>query len=229
MVEQCKAHGVYLMEAFMYRFHPRIAQIFDLIKSGAIGEIEMMRGTHSGFHGDPGDIRFRHELGGGALRDRGIYPVNLARLLMECEPSRVFAFMDFFEDTAKEKYPIDMSTVGILEFPSGARCEFSSRMDAKYEEKWFEIIGSKGRIFANLAFSNLKDEKECFILMNDEKLPSKLENVFVAEVEAMNNAILNGTPYGRFMLDPEDPIKNMQVLDALYCSALTGSAVSLAN
>ena len=46
MIDTAKADDVFLMEAFMYRCHPQIAQVIDLIRGGAIGEV---RAIHASF------------------------------------------------------------------------------------------------------------------------------------------------------------------------------------
>jgi hypothetical protein len=42
-IEACKKHGVSLMEAFMYRFHPQTRRVQQLIASGAIGQVREVR------------------------------------------------------------------------------------------------------------------------------------------------------------------------------------------
>jgi predicted dehydrogenase len=44
MIEGCRKHGVLLMEAFMYRFHPQQTVIRDVLQSGRLGAIQMVRG-----------------------------------------------------------------------------------------------------------------------------------------------------------------------------------------
>jgi len=46
-VEACRAAGVLLMEAFMYRCHPQTAKIVELVRSGAIGRVGLVQATFS--------------------------------------------------------------------------------------------------------------------------------------------------------------------------------------
>lgn len=65
MVEACRKAGVHLAEAYMYRHHPRIAELQDIIARGEIGELRSIRGTFT--YNDAGDttnIRFKSAWGG---------------------------------------------------------------------------------------------------------------------------------------------------------------------
>src|SRR5207244_4032077 len=71
MIAACRRHNVRLMEAFMYRFHPQQVAIREVLESGRIGAIRMVRGAFT-FRLDLTDsrnIRLSRELWGGALMD----------------------------------------------------------------------------------------------------------------------------------------------------------------
>ena len=77
-------NGVFLMEAFMYRFHPRSRAIKALADSGALGDLRSVRAAFT-FAMDAAALaagdnaRLRPEMGGGALLDVGCYGVSLIR------------------------------------------------------------------------------------------------------------------------------------------------------
>jgi D-xylose 1-dehydrogenase (NADP+, D-xylono-1,5-lactone-forming) len=85
------AAGVHLAEAFMYRHHPLLATVQELLRSGEVGQLVAM---HARLHfalprAEEQDIRLRPELGGGALLDLGCYPVDLFGGLTGSEPDEV--------------------------------------------------------------------------------------------------------------------------------------------
>src|SRR3954453_19944775 len=53
MIDAARANDVFLMEAFMYRCHPQIGQIIDLIRGGAVGEVRAVTATFSFMAPDP--------------------------------------------------------------------------------------------------------------------------------------------------------------------------------
>src|SRR5262249_33758035 len=79
-------HGVVLMEAFMYRFHPQTERVRELISQGALGEPRLIRASFTFRVTNPANIRLQPDLGGGSLMDVGCYCVNVARTLFNAEP-----------------------------------------------------------------------------------------------------------------------------------------------
>ena len=83
LVRTAGAAGVFLMEAMWMRFNPLVQQLAGLVRSGALGEVRSVQAAF-GFRApyDPAHRLWDPALGGGALLDIGIYPVDLARLLL---------------------------------------------------------------------------------------------------------------------------------------------------
>jgi len=81
--------GRILSEAFMYRHNPQTKRAQELVRSGAIGELRLVRSTFSYGLYDEDNIRLRADVEGGALMDVGCYNVSWSRLLAG-EPQRVW-------------------------------------------------------------------------------------------------------------------------------------------
>ena len=75
-------NGTALIEGWMYRCHPQIDRLIELISSGTIGELKTIE-SHFGFRADvPPEHRLRSQkLGGGPILDIGGYPLSLAMLI----------------------------------------------------------------------------------------------------------------------------------------------------
>ncbi|MEZ4681186.1 MAG: Gfo/Idh/MocA family oxidoreductase [Caldilineaceae bacterium] len=69
---------LFCMEAMWMRFVPAMRKAYELVQSGAIGEIQMINAS-LGFlvDYDPTHRAFNLALGGGALLDLGVYPLSL--------------------------------------------------------------------------------------------------------------------------------------------------------
>ena len=65
--------------------------------------------------------------------------------------------------------------------------------------------------------------------MNGEYLSCECADLFLLEVESMQNAILGHLSFGRFFSDPEDPVKNQKVIDTLFRSALLGKTLEISE
>src|SRR5471032_2117991 len=46
MIAACAAHGVTLMEGFMYRYTERMRSVREVLRSGALGEIKFVHASH---------------------------------------------------------------------------------------------------------------------------------------------------------------------------------------
>ncbi len=82
MTETAAQEGVFFMEGFMYRCHPQIARMVDIIKSGEIGEVRHVEASFGFASTFETTSRLDSpELGGGAILDVGVYPVSFAGLV----------------------------------------------------------------------------------------------------------------------------------------------------
>lgn len=81
LIAAARAHGVFLMEAYMYRSHPLLRELLRRLSDGVIGAIRHVRADF-GFRvpRDPEGRHFR-TLGGGGILDVGGYPASFARLI----------------------------------------------------------------------------------------------------------------------------------------------------
>ncbi len=84
--------GSFFMEGFMYRCHPQIARLLEIIASGEIGTLRHLK-TSFGFAApfDPDSRHYDRNLGGGGILDVGGYPVSLARLIAGAAMGQPFA------------------------------------------------------------------------------------------------------------------------------------------
>ena len=82
VVEAARRNDVFLMEAFMYRCHPQTERLVELLRSGVIGDVKLVRATF-GFRGayDPEERHLANALGGGGILDLGCYTVSMSRLV----------------------------------------------------------------------------------------------------------------------------------------------------
>ena len=224
MLEAAENAGVLLMEAFMYRFHPRSRRIKALVDQGTIGDPRLIRVAYCFKHPDPTDIRFQPEMGGGALLDVGCYGVSVARWMLGAEPEVVQA------DAEYGPSGVDVTTIGLLRFPEGQLAVVEASFVTALQQT-YTIVGTEGAIeLPHDAFVPWeKDAKFRLRGMDDEQ--GKLETIPGADeyqlmVEHFADAALGR---GRLEFSPEGSLANMQVLDALARAAREGYPVAVAH
>jgi D-xylose 1-dehydrogenase (NADP+, D-xylono-1,5-lactone-forming) len=111
--------GRVLAEAFMWRHHPQVARARELIDSGAIGDLRVIRSAFAYYQDNPDDIRLQASLDGGGLMDVGCYCVSGCRTLAGAEPELVSA--DYIPGGHGG---VDVSLVATLRFPDDVLAHF---------------------------------------------------------------------------------------------------------
>lgn len=128
VIAAAKKHRVLLMEAFMYRLHPQTRKLIELVRSGAIGELRLIRASFNVIcKFDPAHRMFKKELGGGAILDLGGYPVSFARHLAGAVHGRAFAEPEEFHP-AGHRHPqtgTDDFATAVARFPGAILAELS--------------------------------------------------------------------------------------------------------
>lgn len=221
MVQACSAAGVHLAEAYMYRHHPRIAELREIIASGEIGQLRSIRGTFTYNDAtDTSNIRFKSAWGGGSLYDIGCYPLSAARLLFGTEPEAVTVNALF----SPEHDNVDMMASGLVEFPNNLSLIFDCGMWA-YNRQLLEILGTKGRIEVPMPFNAREEDAEFFVYTDDEvrRVAGSGANPYVRQVDDFATAVFTGNTF----IQPVDAVLNMQLIETCLASAKQRQRISM--
>jgi predicted dehydrogenase len=110
----------------MYRSHPQTQSILDTIRSGAIGEVKIIK-TSFCYRTTKidGNIRFNRELAGGAMMDVGCYCLDFSRLIAGEEPNKIMAAGKLHASG------VDEWAGGTLHFPGGIIASFVCGMSVQ--------------------------------------------------------------------------------------------------
>ena len=154
MFEAAREHRVWLMEAFMYRFHPRTLRLAEIVAAGEIGTPTLIRASFGFAVSDPGNVRLSAQLAGGALMDVGCYPVNAARMI--AGPVRAATATARWQD-------VDVTLAGVLDHTGGALSLVScSLVSGRHNE--LQVVGSDGVITVPNAFTPPKDRPSTMLV-----------------------------------------------------------------
>ena len=82
MLEACRKHKVFMLEAFMWRCHPGTAQWLKLLREGIIGDIRHIE-AYFGFNVGENfaHSRLSNEQASGGIQDVGCYAMSACRLI----------------------------------------------------------------------------------------------------------------------------------------------------
>jgi predicted dehydrogenase len=217
MIETCRAHGVLLMEAFMYRFHPQHARVRELIDAGAIGELRAVR-TAFTFMLEPfppQNVRLKADLAGGALMDVGCYTVNAARMLFGEEPRWASAQWDF-----REAFGVEVTLAGVLGFSDNRMATFDCGFRAS-GQGYYLAAGTTGQIEVPNAFVPPANELSLYVSdaagRREERIPGV--DQYRLEAEEFADALLARRP---LRIPPSDAVGTLRAIEALHRSARAG-------
>ena len=208
--------GRLLSEAFMYRHNPQTRRAKQLVDEGAIGELRLIRAAFSFSLYDEDNIRLSTALEGGALMDIGCYAVSGSRLFGG-EPEKVYGEA-WFGPTGT-----DWVFTGMLRFRGNVLALFDcgTAMTARDE---LEAVGSEGSLF-------LDDPWHCKAPLIELRRQGRVEPIeldpidsYRLELENLSDAIRGDAD---LLLGRDDAVAQARVLEALYDSAVRGTAVSL--
>jgi xylose dehydrogenase (NAD/NADP) len=209
-------NGRLLMEAFMYRHHPQAARLVELVQSGAIGELRLVRSAFSYALYDEANIRLQTDVEGGALMDVGCYNVSGSRLLAG-EPERVYGEA-WYGPTGT-----DWVFTGTLRFPGGVLATFDCGTALTNRDE-LEAIGSEGSLFLDDPWHCVEPVIEVRREEGLERIELERVDPYRLELENLGDAIRGlGSP----LLGRDDALAQARVLEALHDSATSGEPLSL--
>lgn len=225
MVAAATETGQLLMEAFMYRFHPRIERLLALVAEGAIGPLRAVRSAFTFPLEDSGNVRFSAGLAGGALMDVGCYCVNAARTVLGADPLAASAVAHF----GAEGEGVDETLSGLLHFAGGVAAHFDCSLRAE-PSQFVELLGADGMLRADGAFNPGEvgvltlQHFEGGRLVREERFPNP--DQWQLMVEHFAEAVLGRAP---LRYSAREAVGNMASIEALLQSARTGTTVPLAG
>jgi predicted dehydrogenase len=204
------ASDLIVMEAFHSLHHPMWARMAEVLGSGTIGEIHTARASFIVPHRDTSDIRWRAELGGGALMDLGCYPVRLLSFLFG-EPEVAGAHAHAVDG-------VDASMTARLSFGGSVAGEVVASMreeDGMAAE--LHVTGTKGALHVRMPY-----HPYLYGLMTiddgagEVTEPGDPRTSYAFQLAAFRDAVRAGGPV---VTDARRATEMMRTIDAIYRAA----------
>ena len=176
-------------ENYMFLYHSQLEKVKELIASGELGELRLLRMAFGFPKRAAGDFRYTRALGGGALLDCGGYPVRLATELLG-ESARVTQA----RLCQPQGYEVDLYGSAVLENDAGLCAQVSFGMDNAYQCQ-LEIWGSKATLIAPRIFTAGADLKPKLILRTssgEQTMDLEADDQFLHSIETFVRCIADG-------------------------------------
>jgi len=223
MFDAAEAADRRLMEAFMWRFHPRSRQVKRIVEVGRIGELKVCRVSFAGMmtpESHPGNIRMSRELGGGAMLDLGCYAVCAARWFFGAEPVRAVA------TAARDPQSgIDVHLCGTLTFAGERYAQIQTSWRTWFRQE-YDLLGAAGSVRVEQAFVAMDGNFDIHLRERDETRTVTVagEDPYRLELEHFCRVVrgVEEQATGR-----ADAMGNAAAIDALFRAAECGRAVGV--
>jgi glucose-fructose oxidoreductase len=217
IIDACNANRVKLTIGYRLQHEPNTQTVIAFGRNQTYGAIQTLT-CDAGFHNRSGADAWRLQkaMGGGAMYDMGVYPLNAVRHVTGEEPVSVSARQESRRPRFSE---VDEMMWFDLTFPSGAvaNCfttfaENVNKLHVDCTDGWFRLEPFQW-------YSGIKGETSDGKVLN-ETIPNQ-------QARQMDNdalAILNDTDV---IVPGEDGLKDIRVVEAVFESARTGREVSI--
>lgn len=218
MIAASQETGKVLAEAFMYRHHPQTLKVKEIVDSGVLGKLQVIKGAFSFVLDREGNYRNIKEMGGGSIWDVGCYPISYTRMILGEEPLEVFGWQSEGPDG------IDESFYGQMRFGSGVHAQFDSGFKSHFRAH-MEIVGTDGVLQIPSPFKpGLKNE--ILLTQKDEQQTIKIkgQELYLGEVEDMYEAVVHQKAPRISLADSRG---NIAVILGLLNSAQTGRKITI--
>jgi predicted dehydrogenase len=208
MIAGCRQAGVLLMEAVMYRFHPRMRYLKRMLVDSKLGDIRFLHAAFSFPFDATGNYRAYAEFGGGALLDVGSYCVSAVRWLIGSEPDAAKASISYSHEE------IDLSASAMLSFGEDVQAHLQCSFTAA-EHQTIEVVCTKGAVTAPLAFTAWREDRTMLMIQHGmvfEQREFAPADPYQLMVKHFTECVMEGRP---LIYQPEDGQATLRVLDML--------------
>ena len=219
MIDVCKKNKVQLTVGYRMQHEPNTRKFHDYAVQKKFGEVSSIF-TRAGYAGNgfPQDNwRMKKAMGGGAMYDMGVYPLNGARFLSGLEPIAISASHE--KSHPKIFKEVDETTNFTLEFANGVTADCATSVVKNYNIARIESKQGWVQLDPMSTYSGVKGMSSA-----GEVLPaiSGMQQTLQMDNDAL--AILGKGP---ILVSGEEGMRDIHVVQAAFESASKGDRVVL--
>lgn len=208
MIDACKQNNVKLSIGYRMQHEPNTQEIIRFRKEMTYGKVLNVSAAAGYFDGRTDHWKQKKSMGGGAMYDMGVYPLNATRYATGLEPIAVTARQS---TTRPQIYKeVDETMEFDLEFPGGvtAKCQTSfgkgmNDLRTNFERGWYELSPFQ-------SYSGINGKTS-----DGKKLNQVVPNQQAKQMDDDALAIMNNTPV---LVPGEEGLKDIRVVEAIYRS-----------
>jgi predicted dehydrogenase len=205
------ATGKLIAEAFMVAHHPQWDRVRRVLASGVIGKLEHIEGCFTYTNRDLSNIRHDAGMGGGGLRDVGVYPCITARMVTGAEPVRL-------RSDIRLQNGVDIFARVWADFPDFTMSFYSGMMQTRRQHMIFH--GQDGWIELSAPFNGpVYGDTRVEWKGADEVLHTERFNTVNQYALMLENFAASATTGAPFACPLELSRGNQAMIDAIFAAA----------
>ena len=223
MFAAAEANGVHLIEGFLFRFQAQTQEVLHRLQNGDFGDVLTVFGGFGFTLTDPANPRWDPALGGGAMWDVGVYPLNLVRAIMGKPPTRVTASAMLTE------LKVDRTSTALLEYDDGRTATIWCSFEAS-PLRHAQIVGTKAAVEFTYSNNVDTDIASAYYVKRGKDLGEEFQhNItkpgtgFVLQVDAFTD-LIEGRPF--YGTTKQETLENTSTAEAIFKSFIEGKPVA---
>lgn len=217
MIDACNKNKVKLSIGYRMHHEPNTQKVIQFSKQLPYGKLINLTAAAGYFDSRTNHWKQKKAMGGGAMYDMGVYPLNAARYSSGMEPISVTARASTIRPQIYSE--VEETMAFDLEFPGGAtaKCETSfgkgmNDLQINYKNGWCKLSPFQ-------AYSGISG-----VTSNGLQLNEKVPNQQAKQMDDDALAILNKK---NVLVPGEEGLKDIRIVEAIYQSVAEKKRISL--
>ncbi len=218
IIDACKTNKVKLSIGYRMQHEPNTQRIIEFAKTKPYGNILKIKAEAGYYDGRTDHWKFKKAMGGGAMYDMGVYPLNAIRYASQLEPIKVLSAK---QSTKRPKVfsEVDETMEFSLELPGGIIAKGKTSLGQRLnhlkvdcKKGWYELKPFQ-------SYSGIRGRTSDGI-----RLDAYISNQQAKQMDDDSLAIINNTDV---LVPGEEGMRDIRIVEAIYQAAASGKAVSL--
>ena len=218
MIKACRENNVGLSIGYRLHYEPHTQEVMRLGQEKVFGKVLHINCGAAFRFNNFDNWRWHRELGGGAMMDMGVYPLQAARYVTGEEPVRVTA--QTFVTRPGRFEGVDEATTFQLEFPGGTIASLDTGFHASFDHLYASAENGFFELRPFSQYSGITGRSS----KGGISFPAVNQQAVQMDEDARN--MMAGRPV---RVPGEEGLRDMLVVDAVFESIRTGRPVNLAG
>lgn len=220
MIDACKNNKRSLAIGYRLHHEPNTQEWRKIVNKKLLGNVKKVDCAAGYFDGRTNHWKQQKKLGGGVLYDMGVYAIQGARLGTGMEPVKIVSAKTSTTRPEIYKDGLDETTIATLEFPGGVIATIKTSFGENVN--FIDITCEKGKINMSpySGYNGLKGSSDLGAIEFPYSVPWQQAKQMDDDAKSIKAAM-------PMLVPGEEGLRDIKVVEAIYKSAATGSAVNV--